>query len=211
MGLTLVVCTLALFATATAQMGGAECEMSDLFTGGTLEREMAELLLANNNSTPPAVTVLRNHTVCLSAGPTRGSISSISLVIEYNCTGSATCSPGGSAVEQYDFGCNNQSQWSFVQFGDVEHGRTIDPTANFVTSPRTDCGACFPVHPNPEDPPTIDPVTHCHGRPHTVLLASESHDICLLWLLVIQSAEDAVILGSRHAMEQIQVNAAVCM
>ena len=183
MGLTLVVCILALFATVTAQRGG-ECEMSDLFTGGTLEREMAKLLFVND-STQPTITVLRNHTVCLSVGPTRGSVSSIALVIQYNCTGSAACPPGGSATEQYDLGCNNQSQWSFAQFGDRERGRTTDPTANFDTSLRTDCGACFPVYTNQTDPPTIDPVTHCHGRPHTVLLASESYDLCLLWLFIL--------------------------
>ena len=163
--LPLVVCALALFATATAQMD--DCELSGLFTGGSLEREMGRAILES-----PEITVLRNHTVCLSVGRTREKFSSISLVIEYTCTGSAFC-PSGQAVEQFDFGCNNQGEWRYGQFADVDNGRTTNPTANFDTSLRMDCGACFPVHPETVNPPTIDPVTHCHGKPHTVLLASE--------------------------------------
>ena len=165
--LLLVVCALALFATATAQVG--DCELSDLLTGGSLGREMSRAIIDS-----PEITVLRNHTVCLSVGPTRGRVSSISLVIQYTCSGSARC-PSGQAIEQFDFGCTSQGQWSFVQFSDFDNARTTSPMAGFDTVLRTDCGACFPLHPNQVDPPTIDPVTHCHGKPYTVLLASESH------------------------------------
>ena len=169
---TLAVCALALLTTTTAQLN--DCELSDLFNGGTLETQMSTAITSGDTPSPPVVTVLRNRTVCLSVGPTRDKFSSISLVIEYTCTGNAFC-PSGQAVEQFDFGCNNQGEWSFIQFSDVDSGRTTNPVANFDTPLRTDCGACFPVHPNQEDPPTIDPVTHCHGRPHTVLLTSESY------------------------------------
>ena len=168
--LPLVVCALALFATATAQLD--DCELSGLFTGGSLEREMSRAILES-----PEITVLRNHTVCLSVGRTREKFSSISLVIEYTCTDSSSCPSGGQAIEQFDFGCTNEGEWSYIQFSDVDNGRTTNPMASFDTSLRTDCGACFPVHPDTSDPPTIDPVTHCHGRPHTVLLASEGHNL----------------------------------
>ena len=184
MMLSRAVIAFALLAAVTAQMD--DCELMDLFTNGTLEREMARLLVAGDNPTQPIITVLRNHSVCLSVGPTIDKFSSISLVIEYNCTGSAFCPSGGNAVEQFDFGCNSQEEWIFDQFADVDNGRTTNPTANFDTSLRTDCGACFPVHPDTVNPPTIDPVTHCHGRPHTVLLASECHDLYLLCLLTTE-------------------------
>jgi len=166
---------------------------------------MSETIISGDSPSPPTITVLRNHTVCLSVGPTIDKFSSISLVIEYNCTGNAFC-PDGQAIEQFDFGCNSQGEWSFIQFSDSDNARTTNPVANFDTSLRTDCGACFPAHPDPINPPTIDPVTHCHGRPHTVLLASES--FCCTCSL--QSAEDAVTLDSWRAMDQCLVNAAMC-
>ena len=159
-----------LLATATAHSTG--CELNDLFTNGSLERRMTAVLLrgAEDNPTQPNITVLRNHTICLSVGPTRGTFSSISVVIQYNCTGSGTCPTGENVTELFDFGCTSEGQWNHVQFNDYNNSRTTNSTANFDTLLRTDCRACFPVHPNPYDSPTIDPVTHCHGRPHTVLL-----------------------------------------
>ena len=159
-----------LLATSTAQSSG--CELNDLFTNGSLERHMTAVLLrgAEGNPTQPNITVLRNHTICLSVGPTRGTFSSISVVIEYNCTGSVTCPTGENVTELFDFGCTSKDQWDHVQFHVYDRARTTNSTANFDTLLRTDCGACFPVHPSPNDPPPIDPVTHCHGRPHTVLL-----------------------------------------
>ena len=202
--LTLAVCALSLLAAAAAQLN--DCELSDLFNGVTLETQMSTAITEGDSPSPPTIIVLRNHTVCLSVGPTRDKFSSISLVIEYTCMGNAFCPSGGQAVEQFDFGCNIQGEWSFIQFSDVDNGRTTNPVANFATTLRTDCGACFPVHPNQEDPPTIDPVTHCHGRPHTVLLASESY--CCACSL--QSAEDAVTQLDRWcAMDQSLVNAAM--
>ena len=99
------------------------------------------------------ITVLRNHTVCLSVGPTRGKVSSISLVIEYTCTGSSNCPLGGASLhpvtEQFDFGCvNSQGSWGYAQFKMFNLARLQFPAANFETSLRTDCGACFPVHPD---------------------------------------------------------------
>jgi len=181
--LTLAVCALSLLAAAAAQLG--DCDLSDLFNGGTLETEMSEAIITGDSPSTPTITVLRNHTVCLSVGPTRGKFSSISLVIEYTCTGNVFC-PSGQAVEQYDFGCNNMGEWFFGQFSNFDDGREENPEANFTTTLRTDCGACFPVHPDTVNPPTIDPVTHCHGRPHTVLLASECHDLYLLCLLTAE-------------------------
>ena len=178
---TLAVCALALLTTTTAQL--TDCELSDLFNGGTLETEMSTGILNGDTPSPPTITVLRNHTVCLSVGPTIDKFSSISLLIEYTCTGSAFC-PSGQAVEQFDFGCNNQGEWIFGQFSNFDAGREQNPEANFDTTLRMDCGVCFSEPQSPDDPP--DPVTHCHGRPHTVLLASECHDLYLLCLLTTE-------------------------
>ena len=127
-------CVLVLVATAKAQLG--DCELSDLFSGGSLEREMSRAILPS-----PEITVLRNHTVCLSVGPTREKVSSISLVIEYTCMGSYKCPSEKHGIEQFAFGCNSHNQWSYIQFSNVDNGRTKNTTANFGTSLRTDCGA----------------------------------------------------------------------
>ena len=172
--LTLAVCVLALLSAAAAQFG--DCELSDLFNGGTIEGEMADAIISGDNPSTPSISLLRNHTVCLSVGPARGKYSSISLVIQYSCMGNARCPQSAQDIEQWDFGCTN-GEWSYIQFSDFDNARTTNPMADFDTSLRNDCGACFPVHPAPEDTRIIDSVTHCHGRPHTVLLASESHDL----------------------------------
>ena len=178
---TLTVCALAFLTTTTAQLN--DCELSDLFNGGTLETQMSTAITEGDTPSPPTITVLRNHTVCLSVGPTRDKFSSISLVIEYTCTGNAFC-PSRQAVEQFDFGCNNQGKWIFGQFSNFDAGQEQNPEVNFDTTLRMDCGVCFSVSQSPDNPP--DPVTHCHGRPHTVLLASECHDLYLLCLLTTE-------------------------
>ena len=64
---------------------------------------------------PPSIAILKSHSVCLSVGPEIDTISSMSLLIEYNCTGNvqADCTPLGMetnissfvVLEQFDFGC----------------------------------------------------------------------------------------------------------
>ena len=112
----------------------------------------------------PTVDVLDFHPVCLAYSQERDRYRYVSVVVEYTCTGNAKC-PSGTAVEQFDSQCNSGT-WSHSVHGDVDNIRTVNPTANFSTTPREDCALCF-------SPATVtslsltivtDTVTHCVGR-----------------------------------------------
>lgn len=63
----------------------------------------------------PEITVFCHHTMCLTVGPMRGKVVSILLVIEYTCMDSFYCPSGEQALEQFNFGCSSQEQWTFNQ------------------------------------------------------------------------------------------------
>ena len=165
--LAIGVCALALIFPTLAQSGN--CNLSDLFKHNTLETLIQTSLVTGDNPTAPSITVHGNHTVCLSVGPSIGKVSSISLLIDYNCTGSAQCpgekSDGGRSTEQFDFGCTSQNKWSVNQFSNFQASRDKTPIANFETALRTDCAACFTQHPsfNGSLLP-FDQVTHCVSK-----------------------------------------------
>lgn len=114
----------------------------------SLRRLIAHTIAGDHSSaTIPSVAIRKNYTVCLSVGPESGTFSSISLLVEYECSGHPGCSPSNLenniTVEQFDFGCMHSRgsyTWSAVQFGKT--GSRI-PTANFSTALRRDCSACI--------------------------------------------------------------------
>ena len=127
--------------------------MLQLSDPDTLTQLVAHTIAITDNPDPtslPAVVVRNNHTVCLSIGPKADTVSSISLLVEYECSGHVACSLSGGGengttvlVEQFDFGCIFQGDgnvWSARQFGRL--GDRV-PTASFSTALRRDCSACI--------------------------------------------------------------------
>ena len=103
---------------------------------------------------PPSIAILKSHSVCLSVGAEIDTISSMSLLIEYNCTGNvqADCTPlemetdvsSFVVLEQFDFGCipvGDTYAWTTSQFG--KKGFRVPTTASFSTPLRRDCSACI--------------------------------------------------------------------
>ena len=91
---------------------------------------------------------------------------SISLLVNYTCTGNAQC-PRGNSAEQFDFGCTPQKKWSVGQYSNFEAARHKNPIANFDTALRKGCTACFMQHPlksNSESILPFDQVTHCVSK-----------------------------------------------
>ena len=150
MAFVIVLCILLLQTRASlAQFHG--CPM--LSDPDELTQLVAHTIAITDNSDPtslPAIVVLNNHTVCLSVGPEADTVSSISLLVEYECSGHVVCSQSGSGdngttvlVEQFDFGCISHGDgnvWSARQFGRLGHRV---PTASFSTALRRDCSACI--------------------------------------------------------------------
>ena len=153
------LCALALLVAVDAQ-SGIDCELSDLFSGGTLERLIVDATLIGDSVEPTEATVLHNRTVCLSVGNTRGKFSSISLLIDFECRGSLQCP--SRATEQFNFGCK-RGQWSVEQLATPEYARHTNSLA-YYTDLRTDCRLCFTMFVLPNH--ILDDFTHCQGRPH---------------------------------------------
>ena len=165
--LAIGVCALALVFPTLAQQ--SNCNLSDLFKHNTLETLIQESIKRGDNPNTPSITVHGNHIVCLSVGPSIGKVSSISLLIDYTCTGSAQCpgekSDGGRSTEQFDFGCTSQNKWSVDQFSNSQASRDKTPIANFETVLLTDCAACFTQRPAFNDSLLpFDQVTHCVSK-----------------------------------------------
>ena len=152
------------------------CPTSILSDPVSLGRLIATTITANDDQSPPSIAVTRNNTVCVSVGPDFGTISSFSIVVEYDCSGHTVCNyTTGSAednttiVEQFDFGCQitngNIHGWAATQFGRA--GSRV-PSADFSTELRRNCSACIEIgvvdalrighllH--------IDPVSRCLGK-----------------------------------------------
>ena len=132
-------------------------------------RLVANAIADANDSAPlTSVAILKNHTVYLSVGPVAGTISSMSLLVEYersNSEGNTTI-----LVEQFDFGCRAVSNafaiaWTASQFG---HAGSRSPTATFSTELRRDCSACIEEGVAREIHIDllyhVDPVSHCLGK-----------------------------------------------
>ena len=165
--LAIVVCALAVIFPTLAQQDN--CNLDKLFTNNILETLIQNSILMGDNPSVPNIVVHETHTVCLSVGPSIGNVSSISLLVNYSCTGSALCPMGHSAdgrgIEQFDFGCNPQKKWNYAHYSNFDAARHKNPMANFDTALRTDCAACFTQHPGPsESYLPFDQVTHCVSK-----------------------------------------------
>ena len=160
------ICALVLLSPTLAQ--DRDCNFDDLFISNKLETLIRATVLAGDNTDTPSITVYRNHTVCLAVGRLMKKVSSISLVIEYTCTGNYNC-PGGSQnsekyTEQFDFGCNKK-RWSLEQLSDFGVARERNTLANFETAIRRDCGACFRRYLSGSGSYVpFDQITHCVSK-----------------------------------------------
>ena len=166
--LAIVVCALALIFPTLAQED--DCNLDELFTYNTLKTLIRNSVMRGDSPPVPNIVVYDTHTVCLSVGASMGNVSSISLLVDYSCTGSGECakwrSAGERSIEQFDFGCTPRNKWSISQYFDFyTSSRFRNPIANFHTALRTDCAACFTRHPSfsPSSLP-FDQVTHCVSK-----------------------------------------------
>ena len=132
---------------------------------------------------PPLVVVRRSHVVCVSTGPEVDTVSSLSLLIEYECSPSAhpscasTAAPSNSSanasvvlLQQFDFGCTfvggaEVNDWTPRQFGAT--GSRV-PSADFETAPRDNCSVCLEEGVAEsfgfQQLLYLDPVTRCLGK-----------------------------------------------
>ena len=171
--LLVLLCTLWIIQSplSKAQVGGCPNYL-DPFTITNL----IATALAMGDPVLPQIRIIRNHTVCLSSTTENRSVSSLSMVVEYECRNHQVCMESrfknGVVVEQFDFGCSpNGRQWSALQYYSSMFQNATYAIANFNTTLRTDCTACVG-----ETVATrlgfnltgLDPVTHCIGKEITM-------------------------------------------
>ena len=165
--LALGVCALTFLSSTVAVRN---CNLADLFASDTLEILLTTALAEDNNPGRLNITVHRNHTVCLSVGELIEKVNSISLLIDYSCTGNSNCPGDGSSgrgTEQFDFGCDTNGQWIVGKFSDYQAAREENPSANFETPLRKYCDACFRQNTTNDSSQTYlpyDQVTHCVSK-----------------------------------------------
>lgn len=148
------------------------CPTSILSDPDSLGRLIAKTI-DDQSAAAPSIVVTRNNTVCLSVGPDLLTISSFSIVVEYECRGHTACNhTTGSAdttiVEQFDFGCqitNGIHGWTAIQFGMA--GSRV-PSADFSTALRRNCSACIEIGVadalHIDHVLHIDPISRCLGK-----------------------------------------------
>lgn len=114
---------------------------------------------------PPEVRILDFQVVCESAGLTRDTVSSVSAIVTFECTGQQ-CEGGGrepvNSTEQFTFRCiefDDRIIYEPLLFPTFSI-RRLDPVASFATVPDTQCGLCL----DPANGMTVDDVTHCIGE-----------------------------------------------
>ena len=144
--------------------GLCSCQRECSFpTNDDLEVVIARITMVGDSPSTPTVNVTRFHPVCLAFGEQQDRYRSVSVVVEYTCSGNANC-PSGSAVEQIESGCIDE-EWTNRVLGGTDV-RSVFTEANFTTTTREDCSHCF----SPElaasigAPDNIDSVTHCLGE-----------------------------------------------
>ena len=132
-------------------------------TNDDLVQVISEIFRTGDSPTPPTVTLLRFHPVCLAFGRQQDRYRLVSIVVEYTCSGNTNC-PSGTVVEQIESQCND-GVWSNVVLGSTENTRLVTPDADFSTTTREDCSLCLsPELANSVVGVTTDNVTHCLGK-----------------------------------------------
>lgn len=132
---------------------------------------VAQVLLDVPEAESADVRILDFHMVCESAGLTRDTVTSASVIVSYECTG-RQCEGGGAQPvnlnEQFTFQCSGMRVPPDYQapFLSEDVLRRATPAGSFATVPERECGRCF----DPANGIAADDVTHCIGE-----LASVAH------------------------------------
>ena len=144
--------------------GICSCQECTLPTSGDLEDVIADIIEADDSSSTPNVNVMSFHPVCLALDDVQDRYRTVSVLVEYRCTGNPSC-PSGTVVEQIESECDN-GDWSYLVQGSPEFTRSQTSEASFLTSTREDCAFCVSPELDVEAGLSLSPdsVTHCVGE-----------------------------------------------
>ena len=153
------------------QLSNPDSTFNPLAPLPTVEDVLPSFAMRSTESLPVMVRAFDFHVVCEVAGRTRGTVSAVSFVVDYECSGVNAClrtsldNPAVNLTEQFQFNCTlpSMERASFRNDSydvNTENGflHTQNPLAGFDTPLNNRCGLCV-------DPAAglveADPVTHC--------------------------------------------------
>ena len=129
-----------------------------------LENVISTILAVGESGSPPLITLSNFTVVCRAFAQQQDLLRSVSVVVEYTCTGNSNC-PSGAVVEQIESGCQGGS-WSNTVLGSSEPSeiRSQSPEATLSTTGRDDCSFCMSPQLASVQGVATDTVTHCIGE-----------------------------------------------
>jgi hypothetical protein len=106
------------------------------------------------------VRIIDFSVVCESSGIVRDSISSISLVVNFECVGTICGNEVSNRTEQFQYDCLANTTLPKPNKSLGRRVRSLSTTATLMTTPMVACGDCSE---EVVDEMVPDPVTHCVG------------------------------------------------
>ena len=137
------------------------CQDCTYPTNDDLKDLIKVVIASGDSSTTHSVNVIRFHPVCIAFSEKQGLYRSLSVVVQYTCSGHANCPPG-TAEEQIESDCIN-GQWSNNVLSITKSTHSLAALANFSTTTREDCAFCLSPELANMFSLTTDAVTHCVG------------------------------------------------
>ena len=98
---------------------------------------------SGDQALPVSVQVHNSNIVCLSSGRTRDTYRTVSVVVNYTCTGTVSECTGNPILSQFDFGCVDGPRWSTSVGGTSSNIITTPSNGTLSTPLRIDCGVCI--------------------------------------------------------------------
>ena len=120
----------------------SELETTDMQPQGGLIRAA---IAAGSGDQARAVSVQVNNStiVCLSSGRTRDTFRTVSVVVNYTCTGTASECSGNPILSQFEFECVAGPRWTASVGGSASSIITTPPSGTLSTPLRIECGVCI--------------------------------------------------------------------
>ena len=114
---------------------------------------IGESIAVGDSTSTPTITLAGDFTlVCMAFSEQKDRLRAFSALVQYSCSGSSNCPPGGTAIEQFEAECNMDQVWT--------NGVRKSPAPmacmredSFCASPDVDDSVGLPRPP--------DEVTHC--------------------------------------------------
>lgn len=139
---------------------------------GSFDSPSATGIVANSffSDDPPLIRIVNVTTVCEVSGASRNTISSLSAVVVYVCSGTLCAGQQDQLItEQFQVDCSTRTDNGLPSFipgihlSGVVRTPAVQVTATWNTPLARECGECTAPTASPRSTP-LDPASHCLGN-----------------------------------------------